>query len=170
MIIKKFALVSLALVILIAPVLANLQDVPVGKCSISLDFGSEKISIAPSETSVTDDYSVDMTVLTDKETNSPGFVYIFNFIKSSPSGYLEKGLANAMNTLCARVSTESYKDGFIANGLFRAGGQKCWGIALPLDAKENKMSKSLVIMSDFKNETLNEQLVKTVNLNQLKCN
>ena len=60
-----------------------------------------------------------MTVLTDKETNSPGFVHIFNFIKSSPSGYLEKGLANVMNTLCARVSTESYKDGFIANGLFR---------------------------------------------------
>jgi len=82
---------------------------------------------------------------------------------------MESGLKSAMNAICGRVSIEKYNDGYIGTGLFASGGQKTWGVMLPLDMEEDRYNKILMAISCFKNETLNERLIKGVKIENIKC-
>ncbi|MCX5712863.1 MAG: hypothetical protein NTY47_07395 [Candidatus Omnitrophica bacterium] len=166
--------IALISIVISTPGLANYQIVPVGKCNVSLDFGGEIMEIETSETSFTDDFAMDMTAIHEEGTVSTNFgiIYLYDFAPSSkrvddiPS-MLEKSVIEAF---CARTSIDPYMDGYVQTGLFKTGGRKCWGIAMPLDAfeerdiidrQQTRCTKALMIFAFFKNETLNEHLVKT---------
>jgi hypothetical protein len=145
------------------------QEVPVGKCIVPLDFGGQKLTIEPSDTSVNDDVIKDMTILIDESTNTSGYVDIVDFPTSYPVSILESGLTAAMKRMCGRVSTEKYDRGFLSSGLFKSGGQKAWGIILPLDQNGDQFNRTVVVLLAFKNETLNEQMVGSLMVEKIKC-
>jgi hypothetical protein len=171
----KFLLaIALMSIVISAPCLANYQIVPVGKYNVSLNFGGEIMEIETSETSFTDDFAMDMTFIRENGTvlTNFGIVYLYDFAPSSkrvddiPS-MLER---SAIEEFCARTSIDPYMDGYVQTGLFKVGGRKCWGITMPLDAfeerdffdkQQTRCTKALMIFAFFKNETLNEHLVKT---------
>jgi hypothetical protein len=115
------------------------------------------------------DFIMDMTQLFDSPTLTSGFIYIYDFPETSPVANCESSLETSMKISCDGVSTEPYGDGFIGNGLSTIGGQKCWGVALPLDLANGKMKRMLMVISSFKNETFNEQPVKSVKIEDLHC-
>ncbi len=161
---------SIAVALLfIGVVSADYQDIPVGKCVIPLDLMGEVIDVAPADTEVNDIVLTDMTLLLNEGTKSAGFLYIFDFTEPYEVANLEYALNKAMNTLCARVQVDPYKDGFIATGLFKKGGQKSWGISVPLNAKDGKATRTAMVIIAFKNEELNEQIAKSAKFDEIKC-
>ena len=161
--------VALIFIVLISPAVANNQNVPIGKCSIPLNFGGQSVAIDPSETSVEDDFTMDMTLLTDKATNSIGLIYKYYFIQPKLISRFGDSFSDVMKGLCARVSTESIGNGFIATGLLKKGGQKCWGVSIPLDPNNEEMKEGLIVIMMLKNETLNEDVVKNIKIEDMKC-
>jgi hypothetical protein len=145
------------------------EDIPIGKCILALDIGGKNLAVNPTETTVKKDFIMDMTQLFDKSTLTSGFIYIYEFPEASPIGNAESSLETSMKNSCEGISTEPYGDGFMSNGLSITGGQKCWGIALPLDIANGKMKRMLMVVSSFKNETFNKQLVNNVKIKNLQC-
>jgi len=166
---KLMQVAALIFIVLISPTFANNQDVPIGKCIIPLDLRGQGVAIEPSETSVEDDFTMDMTLLTDKATNSIGLIYKYYFIQPAPISRFGDSFSDVMKGLCARVSTEPFGSGFIASGLLKKGGQRCWGVSIPLDPNNDEMKEGLIIIMMFKNETLNEDLVKNIKIEDMKC-
>ncbi|MDD1752220.1 MAG: hypothetical protein LUQ38_03915 [Methanotrichaceae archaeon] len=145
------------------------EDIPIGKCILSLDIGGKNLAVKPTETTVKKDFIMDMTQLFDYPTLTSGFIYIYDFPETRPVANCESSLETSMKISCDEVSTEPYGNGFIGNGLSTIGEQKCWGVALPLDLANGKMKRMLMVISSFKNETFNEQLVKSIKIEDLHC-
>lgn len=171
----KFLLfIAITSIVIVAPVLAGYQSVPIGKYNLSLDFGGEIMEINTTETMFADDFAMDVTSIHEERTVSTNFgvIYLYDFGPSgTPVSTLSTMLENSvMADLCARTHIESYLNGYVQTGLFKIGGRKCWGVAMPLDEYTDqykgqvggqRSTKALMIFAFFKNETLNEHLVKT---------
>ena len=169
--IKLMQVAALIFIVLISPAIASNQNVPIGKCSLPLDFGGQSVAIDPSEPSVEEVFTMDLTLLLMKDTatNSIGLIYKYDFIQPKPISTFGDSFSDVMKGVCARVSTEPYGNGFIATGLLKKGGQKCWGVFIPLDSNNDEMKEALMVIMMFKNETLNEDLVKNIKIESMKC-
>jgi hypothetical protein len=155
------------LIFLVMPGFAD--EIPIGKCNVTMDFENSSISFTQSNTTVKGNTITDMTVLVDEATNTPGFIYIMDFPVRAPQASLKSGLEYAMKALARGVSIERYNDGYIGTGLFVSGGQKTWGVVLPLDMEEDRFNRIFVAISCFENETFNEHLIKGVKIENIKC-
>lgn len=165
----KTVIIALSVILLLLASIGAADEVPIGKCNVTMDFEGSSINFTQSDTAVKDDTIIDMTVLVDEATNTPGFVYLMDFMTLNSQGVIENGLRSAMKALCGRVSIEKYNDGYIGTGLFASGGQKSWGIALPLGLDGNQFKRVLVVISCFKNESLNEHLIRDIKIENLIC-
>jgi|GEM_PF-3374110 len=167
-IMKKFVIIMFLLISISAMGLA--KDIQVGKCNISLDLGTLDPEIDPSDTTIDDnDIITDMTILIDLHTKSAGFIYIMDLPRPFSTSLLENALSSSMENMCGRVSVEKYGNGAIGTGLFKKGGQKCWGVTLPMDQNGDQTKRVLTIISAFKNASLNEYLVKNTTTKDVIC-
>jgi hypothetical protein len=165
----KTAIIAPLTILIFLVMLGSADEIPIGKCNVTMDFENSSISFTQSDTTVKGDTITDMTVLVDDATNTPGFIYIMDFPVANPQSSMKSGLESAMKALSGRVSIEKYNDGYIGTGLFVSGGQKTWGVALPLDMGGDRFNRIFVAISCFKNETLNEHLIKGVKIENIKC-
>jgi len=145
------------------------NNVTIGDCEIALDFEDKEIISTPLDTSLSGDIIIETTTLLESSTKAFGFIYIHDFPTEQPIDDIEGALESTMDLFCGRVSIESYSDGFIANGLFIKGAQMCWGVSLPIDNVDGKMTQVLTVIAAFKDADFNERLVKGVNIENLEC-
>ncbi len=155
-----------AIMIAVIPALGSYQVIPLGSHNISLDFGGQNIAVIP----MAPDYQECMDVSTyyvkmvDRSTNSSSFAYLIGHENPRPISDLEKELASIMGAMCDTMSIQSYNDGYLSTGPDRLGGQAFWGIIAPLYVTGNNFTTCVEIVASFKNETLNEHVVRTAKL------
>jgi hypothetical protein len=165
----KTVIVALSAILLWLASTGVADEVPIGKCNVTMDFKGSSINFTQSDTAVKDDTIIDMTVLVDEATNTPAFIYIMDFPTTNSPSSIEDGLRSAMKALCGRVSIEKTNDSYISTGLFVSGGQNSWGVAFPLDLNGTQFKRLFFVICCFKNESLNERLIKDMKIENVKC-
>ncbi len=157
---------ALVIVAVVTPALGSYQIIPLGSHNISLDFGGQNIAVIP----MAPDYQDCTGVLThyikmvDRNTNSSSFAYLIGHDSLRPISDLETELDSIMGAMCDRISDQPYGNGYITTGQDRLGSQALWGVIAPLDLKNDNFTTCVEIVASFKNETLNEHIVKTAKL------
>jgi hypothetical protein len=141
------------------------QVIPLGSHNISLDFGGQNITIMSMTTAYECCLGVDTnyTKMMDND-NSSSFAYLFSYDSPRPISDSEKELKGIMDTMCDKMYIQPYENGYISTGSDRLGGQALWGIIAPLNVRDNNYTACVEVVASFKNETLNEHIVKTAQL------
>ena len=160
------SLLIFAFMVVIIPASCSPQIIPLGSHDISLDFEGQNITIMPMASRYEDCLGVatNYTKMVDNNTNSSSFAYLFSYDGSRPISDSEKELKSIMDVMCDKMSIQPYKNGYISSGSDRLGGQALWGIIAPLNVKDNNYTTCVEVVASFKNETLNEHIVKTAQL------
>jgi len=155
-----------AFMAIVIPASGSPQVIPLGGHNISLDFGGQNITVMPEASNYEDCLGVDTnyTKMVDNNTNSSSFAYLFRYDNPHPISDSEKELKSIMDTMCEKMTIQPYENGYISTGSDRLGGQALWGIITPLNVRDNNYTTSIEIIASFKNETLNEHIVKTAQL------
>lgn len=122
----------------------------------------------PQKTIVKDNYHMYYTMLLDHNSNIHSYIYVHVFNHPGPKIGLNFGLKRAMEKFCTGVTTDIYNDGYIARGVFKGGDWICWGMSIPMQTSGDLIRISGTIISLFKNEALNERIVKSAQFNHGK--
>jgi hypothetical protein len=154
--------------------LAVPQIVPVGqesKCSVSLDFARQNVTVKPQAVHFTEDYVMRWTFLGEPGRDGWGAVYVHEFTLPQPLVNMRRGTAWGLETTCIDVTVESYmvdgQAGWIGTGIDSEGGWRCWYVVVPLAYNDENMTSVLSVSAKFENETLNEHLVRTMRFGKI---
>lgn len=163
------AIMPLVICLLLIPAMA--KDIPVGKCTLAMSIYGLPINVTPYDTDVEANFSLDCTVLSDQSGNT-SIISLVKYVNPQAVNTLENALVSFMNDRsCLRVSGNCWQTGYIAEGSAKDSDRKCWGVAFPLDPDNStfQFTRGLIVIADFENKDLNEQLVKNVRKENLEC-
>ncbi len=139
--------------------------VPVGTDSphsVDLDFSGQNLVIDPKTTAENDGYLAYSTYLLDPASGSDGcYIGVYNFSAPILARGLSPALKAAMEVNCIGVKVEPQNGGAIGTGVYASGAWVSWGLIVPIEAEREGVDSFGMVAAYFKNETLNEWLVKS---------
>ncbi len=164
---KALAL-AILLVLIMAPVQGSYQALSLGNYNVYMDFGDKDVTIKPPSASSSLDTITRSVMVKGENDTDYAIIYLHEYTKPQILD-IEDRLWKLMKTYCTMTETDpadiAGMSGFIATGYARVahgfGKQVCYGgiAVLPSGALAQR---DFAILAHFNNESLNEQLVKTV--------
>ena len=139
--------------------------VPIGQDSpyiVELNFTGLDPEIDPRATAENDGYLTHSTYLLDPDSEvDGGLVSFYNFTTPITEGGLASALKAAMEVNCVGVKVVPQEGGYIGSGVYSRGAWITWGLIVPIQAEGDRVDSFGMIVAYFKNETLNERLMKS---------
>lgn len=138
--------------------------VPTGQDSpyiVDLDFSGLDLVVDPKTAAENDGYLAQSTYLLDPDSGIDGcYISVYNFSAPISESGLAPALKAAMEVNCIGVKVEPQDGSYIGTGVFTSGAWIAWGLIVPIQAEGEGVDSFGMIVAYFKNETLNERLVK----------
>lgn len=162
------ALAAISLILLVPSAMGDYQVFSIWNYNISLDFGEKNISVEPQETksdlnSITrgmlfrgdaaDDWGAAYIITNREPTAVVLEAKLRSFLMPSAKAIrVNPGTVAGINGLIA------YGDARVEHGF----GQRCYGASAIISPPDAGESVTFMLLGHFKDESLNEQLVRTV--------
>jgi hypothetical protein len=161
------ALAALSVILFIPSALGEYQVFPLWHYNVSLDFGAKNITVEPQATTSDINTITRGMIFRGDSADDWGAVYLMNKREPVPT-VLEDMLRRLMKPTTKAVEVDSGlfagMSGLIAEGDARVEhgfGQRCYGASAIISPPDTGESVTLTLMAHFKNESLNEYLVRT---------
>jgi hypothetical protein len=161
------ALVALSIILLIPSALGEYQVFTLWHHNISLDFGEKNITVEPQATTSDINSITRSMIFRGDSADDWGEVYLMNN-REPVSVVLEDRLRRMMMSTTKAIEVDpgtfAGVSGLIAAGDARVEhgfGQRCYGASAIISPPGTGESATLTLIAHFKNESLNEYLVRT---------
>ncbi|HSD56973.1 MAG TPA: hypothetical protein VLB04_02235 [Methanotrichaceae archaeon] len=161
------ALAAISIILLIPSAMGDYQVFTLWHHNVSLDFGAKNITVEPQATTSDINSITRGMIFRGDSADDWGAVYLMTKREPVPT-VLEDLLRRLMKPTTKAVEVDS---GLFAgvSGLIAAGdarvehgfGQRCYGAAAIISPPGVGESVTLILIGHFKNESLNEQLIRT---------
>lgn len=161
------ALAALSIILLIPSTLGDYQVFTLWHHNVSLDFGTKNITVEPQATTSDINTITRGMIFRGDSADDWGAVYLMNKREPVPT-VLEDMLRRLMKPTTKAIEVDSGlvagMSGLIAEGDARVEhgfGQRCYGASAIISPPGVGESVTLTLIGHFKNESLNEQLIRT---------
>ncbi len=155
----------------ICPCMGEYQSFPIWHYNASLDLGGKNVTVEANPPS-SDLYSITYSALLRGNSSSDwGAIYLLDSRKPTYSTPSEDTLRSSMIRSCKAIRIDPGNvggiKGLIAKGEARVEhgfGQKCYGGIIQLAPHGSNEHTFFMVIGHFKDESLNERLVKTAKI------
>lgn len=138
------------------------QNISVGRYNVILDFDGLKIQVIPIEREATEVGLIDNTTIIAPTDNGACYIYSIEYFRKPFQNEIGDMLITMMKDTCVNiVQEENGERYFIATGYAKLGGQKSWGKTKAFDLMRSVgcYQREIIIICEFRNETMNRNLI-----------